>query len=213
VLSTHPSVVLGDLTLTWPDGTPVLDHLSTSFPAGCTGANGTGKSTLLRVRAGELSPDSGHLTVSGTADYLPQRLTLVTDATVADFFGVHGILDALDRIEHGTTDPADFAAIGDDWDIGDRCLADLAAAGLEGIQLTRRVGTLSGGQTVLTAVVGLRRTRHDVVIPDEPTDNLDLATVDALVDALAPYRGALIMVSHDEVLLDRLGVGSRLCQS
>ena len=128
-----------------PDGRPLLRDVSLGVGSGervaLIGANGTGKSTLLRHIAGELSPDSGHLTVRGTADYLPQRLTLVTDATVAAFFGVHGILDALDRIEHGTTDPADFDAI------GDRCLDDLAAAGLEGIQLARRVGTLSGEQT------------------------------------------------------------------
>jgi len=149
VLSTHPSVVLDDLTFTWPDGTPVLDHLTATFPAvrtGLTGANGTGKSTLLRILAGELSPTAGHLAIPGSVGYLPQRLTLDTDATVADLLGVRAVLDALARIEHGSTDPADFDAVGDDWDIGVRCLADLAAAGLHGIELSRRVGTLSGGQ-------------------------------------------------------------------
>ena len=208
MLSTHPSVVLDDLALTWPDGTPVLDHLSTSFPAGrtgLTGANGTGKSTLLRVLAGELSPTAGHLTVPGTVGYLPQRLTLDTDATVADLLGVRAVLDALDRIEHGSTVPADFDAVGDDWDIGDRGLADLAAAGLDGIELTRRVGTLSGGQTVLAALVGLRRTRHDVVLLDEPTNNLDRHAREYLYDIVsthASWAPTLIVVSHDIELLD-----------
>lgn len=208
MLSTHPSVVLDDLTVTWPDGTPVLSHLTATFPAGCTGLtgeNGTGKSTLLRVLAGELSPTSGHLTVPGTVGYLPQRLTLDTDATVADLLGVRTVLDALDRIERGSTDPADFDVVGDDWDIGDRCLADLAAAGLDGIDLTRRVGTLSGGQTILTALVGLRRTGHDVVLLDEPTNNLDRHAREYLYDAVANHASwapTLIVASHDVELLD-----------
>ena len=131
---TNSSVVLDDLTFTWPDGTPVLDHLTATFGAvrtGLTGANGTGKSTPLRTIAGELSPTSGHLSVPGSGEpdavgYLPQRLTLDTDATVAA----------------------------------------LAAAGLDGVELTRRVGTLSGGQTMLTALVGLRLQPHEIVLLD-----------------------------------------------
>jgi ATPase subunit of ABC transporter with duplicated ATPase domains len=215
VSSTHPSVVLDDLTVAWPDGTPVLDRLTATFPAGrtgLTGANGTGKSTLLRVLAGDLSPTSGHLSVPGSGTphavgYLPQRLTLDTDATVADLLGIRGILDAQDRIWHGSTDPSDFDTVGDDWDIGDRCLADLAAAGLDGIDLTRRVGTLSGGQTVLTALVGLRRTRHEVVLLDEPTNNLDRHAREYLYDAVAGHAAwapTLIVASHDVGLLDRM---------
>ncbi|WP_312800695.1 ATP-binding cassette domain-containing protein [Corynebacterium variabile] len=190
MLSTHPSVVLDDLTFTWPDGTPVLDHLTATFPAvrtGLTGANGTGKSTLLRILAGELSPTAGHPAIPGSVGYLPRRLTLDTDATVADLLGVRAVLDALARIEHGSTDPADFDAVGDDWDIGDRCLADLAAAGLHGIELSRRVGALSGGQTVLAALVGLRRTRHEVVLLDEPTNNLDRHAREYLYDAISSH--------------------------
>lgn len=174
---TNSSVVLDDLTFTWPDGTPVLDHLTATFGAvrtGLTGANGTGKSTLLRTIAGELSPTSGHLSVPGSGEpdavgYLPQRLTLDTDATVADLLGIRDVLDALDAldaIEHGSTDEDDFEAVGDDWDIGERSLAALAAAGLDGVELTRRVGTLSDGQTMLTALVGLRLRPHEIVLLD-----------------------------------------------
>lgn len=180
VLFTNPTnspVVLDDLTFTWPDGTPVLDHLTATFGAvrtGLTGANGTGKSTLLRTIAGKLSPTSGHLSVPGSGEpdavgYLPQRLTLDTDATVADLLGIRDVLDALDAldaIEHGSTDEDDFEAVGDDWDIGERSLAALAAAGLDGVELTRRVGTLSGGQTMLTALVGLRLRPHEIVLLD-----------------------------------------------
>ena len=155
----------------------VLDDLTATFGAvrtGLTGANGTGKSTLLRTIAGELSPTSGHLSVPGSGEpdavgYLPQRLTLDTDATVADLLGIRDVLDALDAldaIEHGSTDEDDFEAVGDDWDIGERSLAALAAAGLDGVELTRRVGTLSGGQTMLTALVGLRLRPHEIVLLD-----------------------------------------------
>ncbi|WP_420098859.1 ABC-F family ATP-binding cassette domain-containing protein [Corynebacterium sp.] len=209
--STQNSVVLDDLTLTWPDGTSVLDHLTGAFASGrtgLTGANGTGKSTLLRVITGQLSPTSGHLSAPGTVGYLSQRLTLDVDATVADLLGVRSIVDALTAIEHGSTDPSDFDTVGEDWDIRERCLADLASAGVEGLDetdLTRRIGTLSGGQTVLTALFGLRRTRHEIVLLDEPTNNLDRRAREYLHDAVTDHMSwapTLIVASHDMELLD-----------
>jgi len=196
VSSTHLSVVLDDLTFTCPDGTPVLDHLTATFPAvrtGLTGANGTGKSTLLRILAGELSPTAGHLAISGSVGYLPQRSDeLDEDATVLDEV----------RIAAPTTDPQ-------------RIRAQLARFLFRKDEVDRSIGDLSGGERfrVSLARLLLAEPANQLLILGEPTNNLDLATVDALVDALASYRGALIVVSHDEVLLDRLQVGSRLCLS
>ena len=72
-----PSVVLHDLTFSWPDGHRVLDAVSGSFPPGSTGLvglNGVGKSTLLRLIAGKLRPMSGSVQAAGVVDYLPRPL-------------------------------------------------------------------------------------------------------------------------------------------
>jgi len=72
--SAGPSVVLSDLSFSWPNGRRVLSHLSASFAPGRTGligVNGAGKSTLLRLIAGRLRPSSGSVTVTGDVGYLP----------------------------------------------------------------------------------------------------------------------------------------------
>ena len=94
----RPSVVLHDLTFAWPDGSPAIDHVSGAFGRGRTGLvglNGVGKSTLLRLIAGDLTPTGGSITANGTVHYLPQNLTLRPHDTVADLLGVRDILDAI----------------------------------------------------------------------------------------------------------------------
>lgn len=211
----HSPVVCDDLTFSWPDGSPVLTGVTASFTegrTGLTGANGTGKSTLLRLIAGDLMPDSGHVSVTGTASvgYLPQRLTLQTTGTVADLLGIGGKLDALHSIEAGSTDPEDFETIGADWDVAEHARADLDGAGLTDIDLERSVGTLSGGETVLAALVGLRGAGHEVVLLDEPTNNLDRPTRGHLYRMVADWPGTLIVVSHDVELLDLMDMTAEL---
>ncbi len=80
------SVVLSGLSFTFPNGRPVLSKLSAAFGPGRTGLigmNGPGKSTLLRLIAGELRPASGSVNAGGDAGYLPQNLTLDASAPSA----------------------------------------------------------------------------------------------------------------------------------
>lgn len=209
----QPAVTLADLTFSWPDGTPVIADLSATFGVGrtgLTGLNGTGKTTLLRLIAGRLTPTSGSVTASGQVGYLPQHLTLRTGATLAELLGVDTRLAALRAIEAGDPDPAHFEALGDDWDVEARSLALLDRIGLPGISLDRPVGTLSGGETVLAAIVGLQLASDDIVLLDEPTNNLDRQARRLLHHAVESWRGTLIVVSHDVALLNLMDATAEL---
>ncbi|MCL2092219.1 MAG: ATP-binding cassette domain-containing protein [Micrococcales bacterium] len=205
------AVTLSNLTFAWPDGSVVLDQVSGTFGSGRTGlvgANGTGKSTLLRLVAGRLRPTSGSVVTSGVVDYLPQDLAATgattAGATLADLLGVAPVLAALRAIEHGDADPAHFETVGDAWDVEERSLAALAEAGLTVDRLDRPVATLSGGETVLAALVGIVVRAADVVLLDEPTNNLDAPSRERLVTLLARWRATLVVVSHDTDLLDTM---------
>ena len=171
-----PAVVITDLSLAWPDGDLVFSGITAAFGTGRTGlvgANGTGKTTLLRLIAGELTPSSGVITSLDEIGYLPQQLTLVKDATVASLLGIAEKLSALSAIETGDVASEHFETIGDDWDIEARARALLDVIGLKSITLDRVVGTLSGGESMLVALTGLQLAGTGVVLLDEPTNDLD----------------------------------------
>jgi len=211
--SFHPAVVLDGVTFAWPDGTPVLDGVSGAFGRGRTGlvgANGVGKSTLLRLVLGDLVPASGGVTVDGTVAHLDQFVHRQAGATVADLLGVRTVVEALAAIESGSTDPSHFDAVGDAWDVHGRCAADLASVGVSTLTLDRPLTTLSGGEIVLAALTGLRQRRADVTLLDEPTNNLDRDTRARVHDLVSAWPGALVVVSHDVALLDRMDATTEL---
>ncbi|QFG26466.1 ABC-F family ATP-binding cassette domain-containing protein [Actinomadura sp. WMMB 499] len=200
------AIVCTDLSFAWPDGTTVLDGLDAAFGTGRTGligVNGAGKSTLLKLVAGELRPGSGSVTVEGEIGYLPQTLVLGGAATVADLLGIAGTRAALHAIERGEATEENFAAVGDDgWDVEERARAELDRLGLEHLGLDRPVPTLSGGETMMVGLAALLIARPDVLLLDEPTNNLDLDARRRLHDAVAAWKGVLVVVSHDRELLE-----------
>ena len=198
------SVVLSDLSFSFPNGRVVLSGLNAAFGPGRTGligVNGSGKSTLLRLITGELRPASGSVTVTGEVGYLPQDLTLDTGASVASLLGIAAALDAIAAIEAGDVRPELFDAVGDDWDVADRAVAWLSRLGLGHVGLGDRVGRLSGGEAVLTALAALFLRRPPVIVLDEPTNNLDLAARRRLYAAVESWPGVMLIVSHDRELL------------
>jgi ATPase subunit of ABC transporter with duplicated ATPase domains len=226
--STSPSVVLTDCSFAWPDGAPVLDHVSAAFGRGRTGlvgANGAGKSTLVRLVTGALTPTGGSVVTTGDVDVLPQRLGSRPDDTIADLLGVRDTLDALRAVLGGDVDPAHFDRIGDDWDVEARAGAALDALGIDlgagpaagsdlepgaaspdrsATGLDRPVATLSGGEAVLVAVAGIRLRGRPIALLDEPTNNLDRRARARLLEMVDTWRGTLLLVSHDRELLEHV---------
>jgi len=199
------SIVLSDLDFSFPNGRVVLSGLSATFDPGRTGligVNGSGKSTLLRLVAGELRPVSGSVTVTGDVGYLPQDLTLDVSASVASLLGIARVRDAIASIEAGDASVEAFEAVGDDWDAEDRAREWLFQLGLPHVSLDDRVGRLSGGETVLTAVTALFLRRPSVILLDEPTNNLDLDARRRLYAAVESWPGVMLIVSHDRSLLE-----------
>src|SRR6266571_1440499 len=198
------AIICSDLSFSWPDGAPVLSGLTVSFGPGRTGligVNGSGKSTLLRLVAGELPPGSGVVLARGEVGYLPQAITLGTHRSVSDLLGITAARAALHAIEAGETSEDLYAIVGDDWDVEERARAWLDRLGLTHLGLDDRVERLSGGETILVALAALFLRRPDIMLLDEPTNNLDLDARKRLYDAVASWTGVMVIVSHDRELL------------
>jgi ATPase subunit of ABC transporter with duplicated ATPase domains len=201
------------LRFAWPDGDRVFDGVDVVFSDGRTalvGDNGTGKSTLLRLVAGLLQPESGSITASGLIEYLPQELPLRLGDTVADLLGIAEQRRALTAIEAGDADESHFSVIGDDWDFLDRSRVALDELGLSHVDFDRTVGTLSGGESMLVGLAGRLVRRPDVLLLDEPSNNLDGSARARLYQAIRRFNGTLVVVSHDRVLLEHVDAVAEL---
>ncbi|WP_405940120.1 ATP-binding cassette domain-containing protein [Streptomyces sp. NBC_00726] len=153
-----------------------------------TGPNGAGKSTLLRLVNGDLEPDGGSVRrADGRIAYLSQRL---------------------DLLDLGRTVAENFAAYAPHREEAER-MNLLARFLFRGDRAQLPVGVLSGGERLRAtlACVLCAEPAPQLLLLDEPTNNLDLVSAGQLESALASYRGAFVVVSHDERFLERIGVG------
>ena len=155
---------------------------------GLVGLNGTGKTTLLRILAGELAPDSGRVERAAALRlvYFDQaREHLDQGQTLRQGLGAHGDTVVFrDRPMH----VAGWAK---------RFLFDAG-------QLDRPISSLSGGEQARVLIARLMLAPADALLLDEPTNDLDIPTLEVLEDSLTDFAGAVVMVTHDRYLLDRI---------
>ena len=179
-----PVLFLNDIHLTF-GGKALLEGTELSVEAGdricLVGRNGTGKSTLLKIAAGQVEMDKGERFVQPgtTIRYLSQEPDLTKFDTIIEY-----VTDGL--------------APGDDAHLANILLAELA---LEGNQNT---ASLSGGEARRAALVRSLASRPDVLLLDEPTNHLDLPAIEWLENWLGRSRSALVLISHDRRFLSSL---------
>ncbi len=180
-----PQLALRNATVTF-GGRPLFADITMSLGKGervcLVGANGSGKSTILKTLAGEVDLDGGErfLQPGVTIGYLPQNPDLSIGGTVAAYVGA------------GLPDPEAEAY---------RIDAVLDHLSLDG---ARDIATLSGGEGRRAALARVLVTRPDLLLLDEPTNHLDLPTIEWLEDELAAFAGGILMISHDRTFLNKL---------
>ena len=176
--------------------------------------NGAGKSTLLRILAGVEEPDAGAVnTVQGlTTGFLPQEPHLVDELTIFDqvLFSLPALSTTIRNYEKAVSS-GDHEALDEAiremdrlqaWDCETRIKEVLSKLKIE--DLDQKVGELSGGQRKRIALATVLVPQFDLLILDEPTNNLDLDMVEWLEEYLGQSHITVLMVTHDRYFLDRI---------
>jgi ATPase subunit of ABC transporter with duplicated ATPase domains len=181
-------LIMNDVVLR--TGQLVALHLRGPERVAVVGPNGSGKTTLIDTVRGAIAPSSGLVSLRVPLRLLPQRMHLLDDGDT--------VLRAVSR----------HAPSADD----NTLRAQLARFLLDADIVTRPVHTLSGGERfrATLAALLLAEPPPQLLILDEPTNSLDLDSVDQLTSALRAYRGALLVASHDEPFLAELELTGRL---
>lgn len=213
-MSFGPISVLNDISFVVNDGERV----------GLVGANGVGKSTLLRIITGEITPDSGDVLIpeSVTPGYLAQQPPLLPDATVDDLiYEIVGELRQLETqlrdIESRLANPdedldallVDYGEIQErferagGYEIDHQIESVIAGLGLGDLDRQRLFASLSGGEQERILLATLLLRSPDLLLLDEPTNHLDFAALGWLESYLSTYPGGILAVSHDRAFLNR----------
>src|SRR6202035_1735416 len=161
--------------------------ITSGMRVGLVGPNGSGKTTLLRLLKGELKPTGGSMRQAESLRivYFDQNRELDPDITLRRALAPDS--DSViyqDRVIHVAAWAARFLFTGEN--------------------LNRRIGRLSGGERARVLIAQLMLQPADVLLLDEPTNDLDIPTLEILEESLLEYRGALVLVTHDRYMLDRV---------
>ena len=170
----------------------LYENLTFNAPAGAIvgiiGPNGAGKTTLFRMIVGEDKPDAGSMTVGSTV-----QLAYVEQTR--------------DKLDPNKTVWAEISEGNEQIKIGDRLVnsrAYVARFNFAGQDQQKKVGQLSGGERNRVNLAKMLKSGGNVILLDEPSNDLDINTLRALEDALESFAGTILVISHDRWFLDRI---------
>lgn len=212
------------------DGTDILSdcsfHIEENEKCALVGSNGTGKSTMLKIIAGRMAPDSGSISLKNGADigYLAQQdavdtgntiieeLTLVKQSLIDEEAAIRQLerdmkdatgreleemMDKYSRLTH-------HFEMNDGFSVRSEINGMIRGLGFSEEDKERSISTLSGGQKTRVALAKLLLRKPSLIMLDEPTNHLDLRSIEWLEGFLQSYKGAVLIVAHDRFFLDRI---------
>ncbi|KAF1081710.1 MAG: Energy-dependent translational throttle protein EttA [Candidatus Rifleibacterium amylolyticum] len=198
VIQIAPAEHLGDLVVDFKgvskgyDGSKLLDDTSFSLPRGAVvgiiGPNGAGKTTMFRMIAGNEKPDNGEIVVGPTVKLAwvdQHRDTLNSENTVFD-----EISEGRDEVQFGKSKIPSRAYCG--------------RFGFKGSDQQKKVGELSGGERNRLHLAKIVKSGGNLLMLDEPTNDLDVGTLRLLEDAISDFAGCALVISHDRFFLNRI---------
>lgn len=202
------SIIVYNLSYIHPDKEILFQHINFSLSSGqkasLIGNNGSGKSTLLRILGGELNASEGEISYSEKPYYIPQHFGQYDHLTISQALRVDDKLRALYAILNGDVSVDNLDSLNDDWDIENRIKTVLQYWNLHEIELSQKMGTLSGGEKTKVFLSAVAIHTPAIILLDEPSNHLDSESRDLLYEFIRKSKSTMLIVSHDRTLLNLL---------
>ena len=199
---------LHNITYLHPDKEMLFNSLNFTLNKGekvaLIGQNGVGKSTLLKLISGEISPSEGEISSDEKIYFVSQVYGQLDEVSVAEALKIDSKLKAFHAILEGEASEENFEILNDDWDLENRVVEAFSKWNIEDISVSDLMKTLSGGQKTKVLLAGIDIHEADFVILDEPSNHLDFEARQLLYNFVSETSKTLLMVSHDRTLLNLL---------
>ncbi|RFZ90246.1 ABC transporter ATP-binding protein [Mucilaginibacter conchicola] len=202
------SIRINTIIYEHPDKSSLFGPLSLSIANGektaLIGNNGVGKSTLLKIVAGNLLPSAGEVQTNEISWFVPQHLGEYDSLTIAEVLKADKKLRAIELITEGSSDLSLYDELEDDWEIETKVRTALNEWGLKHLGFEQRLNELSGGEKTKVFLAGISIWQPAVIVLDEPTNHLDASGRSAVYKLIESSPATILMVSHDRTLLNSI---------
>lgn len=202
----HYFIQFNQLSYALPNGDFLFKEIQFLFSGkkiGLIGRNGIGKSTLLSLISGKLSPSGGSLHCP-FAIYHAEQFIQNENQTVSQYLGFLEKLNALSEIEKGNCDQKYFDLLDNDWSVRERFFLSLEKFNLNYLSENQMISTLSGGERTRLIWVKSVLSQSPILLLDEPTNHLDFRNRQFFYEWIKSFQGMVIIASHDRELLNHL---------